>query len=101
MVTVKVEIDQREVGAQAVVVLGDAAISHLVEAEDPLQDAEHMLHLGPHAGLAPVLLALVLIHIVLERGPLARHVLGLRCGFFDHFGLALIASVAPHLALFA
>ena len=31
--TVKVEIDQREVGAQAVVVLGDVAISHLVEAE--------------------------------------------------------------------
>ena len=54
----EVEIDQREVGAQPVVVLGDAAISDLVEAEDALQYAEHMLHLGTHTGLTPVLLFL-------------------------------------------
>src|ERR1700719_16066 len=32
--TVEVEIDQGEVGAQPVMVLGDAAVSHLIEAED-------------------------------------------------------------------
>lgn len=60
-----------------------------------------MLHLGRHIELAPVLLFLQLIDIVLEPGPLAGHVLRLRCGFFDHVGLTLIASVAPHLGLLA
>ena len=54
----EVEIDQGEVCAQPVMVLRDAAVSHLVEAEDPLQDAEDMFHLGPNAGLTPVLLFL-------------------------------------------
>jgi hypothetical protein len=39
-------------------VLGEASVSHLVEAEDTLQDAERMLHLRPHAGLTAVLLLL-------------------------------------------
>ena len=54
----EVEIDQREVGAQPVVGLGDASVSHLVEAEDAFQDAEHMFYLGPHARLTSVLLLL-------------------------------------------
>ena len=53
-----VEVDQGEVGAQSVMVLRKAPVSHLVEAEDPLQDAERMFHLGPHPGLTPVLLLL-------------------------------------------
>jgi hypothetical protein len=32
-------------------VLGDASIPHLVEAEDLLQDAEWMLDLGPYTRL--------------------------------------------------
>jgi hypothetical protein len=41
---VDVEVHQCEVRAQPVVVLGDASVSDLVEAEDALEDAEHMLH---------------------------------------------------------
>ena len=41
----QVEIDQGEAGAQPVMVLGDPPVSHLVEAEDAFQDAEHMFDL--------------------------------------------------------
>ena len=54
----EIEIHQREVRTQPVMVLGYASVSHLVEAEDALQDAEGMLHLRPHTGLAPVPLLL-------------------------------------------
>jgi hypothetical protein len=53
-----VQVDQREVGAQPVVVLGQALYLTLSETEDPFQDAERMFHLGPHAGLTPVLFLL-------------------------------------------
>ena len=36
----------------------DASIVHLVEAEDVLQDAAHMLHPPPHARLTSILLLL-------------------------------------------
>jgi hypothetical protein len=39
-------------------VLGDASVPHLVEAEHALQDAERMLDLGPYTRLTPVLLFL-------------------------------------------
>ena len=55
---VQVEVDQGEVGAQPVMVLCKAPVSHLVEAEDPLEDAERMFYFGSHAGLTPVLLLL-------------------------------------------
>ncbi len=41
---VEVEIDEGEVRAQPVMVLRDASIPHLVEAEHPLQDAEDMFY---------------------------------------------------------
>jgi hypothetical protein len=41
---VQVEVHQSEVRAQPVMVLGDAPVSHLVEAEDAFQDAEHMFY---------------------------------------------------------
>jgi hypothetical protein len=53
-----IEVYQREVRAQPVMVLGQPLISDLVEAEEALQDAERMFHLRPHAGLTPVLLFL-------------------------------------------
>ena len=40
----QVEIDQGEVRAEPVMVLRDATIAHLVEAEDAFQDAEHMFY---------------------------------------------------------
>lgn len=49
--TMEVKIDQREVRAQPVLVLWDASIAGLVEAEDTLQHAEHVLYLCPDARL--------------------------------------------------
>ena len=55
---VKVEVDEGEVRAQPMMVFGDSSIPHLVEAEDPLQDAERMLDFGPYTRLTAVLLFL-------------------------------------------
>jgi hypothetical protein len=63
---VKVEIDECEVGAQPVMVLGDAPIAHFIDAEDPLQDAEGVLDFGSYSGFRRVLLFCNFIHIVLE-----------------------------------
>lgn len=41
---VHIQIHQGEVGAQPVMVFGHAPISDLVEAEDPFQNTERMLH---------------------------------------------------------
>jgi hypothetical protein len=40
------------------VVLGDAPVSHLVEVENPFDDAEWVFDLGPYTGLIPALLFL-------------------------------------------
>ena len=56
--TVQVEIDQREVGAQAMMVFGDTTIPHLIEAEDALQNAKRVFDLGPDTRLTPILLLL-------------------------------------------
>ncbi len=45
---VKVEVDEGEVRAEPVMVLRDASVSHLVEAEDKLRDAEDMFNLGSY-----------------------------------------------------
>jgi hypothetical protein len=85
---VEVEIHQGEVRAQPVVVLGDAAVPRLLEAEDTLQDAEHMFDLGSYTGLCRVLPLGFFVHIVLIFRPAAGHVPGMRSG-------PLIASVWP------
>ena len=41
---VEIEVHQGEVRAQPVVVLGDAPVAHLVEAEDALQDTEDVFY---------------------------------------------------------
>jgi hypothetical protein len=41
---VQVEIDQSEVGAQPMMVLREAPVAHLVEAEDAFQYAESMFY---------------------------------------------------------
>jgi len=55
---VQIEVGQSEAGAEPVVVLGQAAISGLLEAEDTFEYPEGMLDLGSHARLTPVLRAL-------------------------------------------
>ena len=48
---VQARVDDGEVGAQSVMVLRDAWGSHLVEAEDALQDAEHRFDFRPYFSL--------------------------------------------------
>ena len=55
---VPVEVAEREAGAQPVEVLGQAAVSRLLESEDALQYPERMFYLGPDARLTPILCAL-------------------------------------------
>ena len=44
VLAVQVEVDEGEVGAEPVMVLGDASVAHLVEAEDALQDTEDVFY---------------------------------------------------------
>ena len=70
----EVQVHQRDVGAQSVVILGDASVTHRVEAEDSLQNVEHMFHLGPYAGLPPVQLSRELHSKLLERTIIYLHI---------------------------
>ena len=98
---VLVEIHQCEAGAQPVVILPDAPVSHLVEAEDALQYPERMLHFGSDSRLGRVFAPGFFIYVVLELGAAAGNVLRVRCGLADSLALPLIACIAPHLALLA
>src|SRR3974390_1669321 len=48
------QIRQPRAHLQSVQVLRQASVTHLLKAEDPLDDPKHMLDLGAHPGLAPV-----------------------------------------------
>src|SRR5450759_185546 len=98
---VQVEIDQREAGAQPVMVLRDSPVSHLVEAEDAFQYPENMFYFRSYPRLSRVLTPGFFVDIVLELRPATGHVLRVRRGLVDRFRLALIAAVAPYLALLA
>jgi hypothetical protein len=56
---VEIQVDQREAGAQSVVVFRQTPVADLVEYEEAFQDAERMFYLGLHARLTPVLCTLV------------------------------------------
>src|ERR1019366_7443502 len=98
---VLIEIHQREAGAQSSVILFESPVSHLVEAEDALQYPEVMFHFRSDSGLGRVLTLGPFIHIVLELGAAAGHVLSVRSGLADNISLSLIAGVSPHLTLLA
>lgn len=98
---VLIEVDQREAGAQPVVVLLQAPVSHFVEAEDALPYPERMLHLSSLAGLGRVLAPGLFIHIVLEPGAAAGHILRVRRCLADAISLPLIPGIAPYLAFLA
>jgi hypothetical protein len=97
----QVEIDQGEAGAQPVMVLRDTPVSHLVEAEDAFQDAEHMFYFRSYFRLSCILSFRFFVHIVFELRPATGHVLRVRRDLADRFRLSLIAAVAPYLALLA
>src|ERR1035438_2478361 len=82
-VGVLIEIHQREAGAESIVILSQAPISHLVEAEDALQYPERMLDFGSDARFGRVLALGFFVHIVLELGAAAGHVLCVRRGLAD------------------
>ena len=82
------------------VVFPDASVAHPGKSKDPLQDAKRMLDFGPDSGLGGVLALGFLIHMVLVSGPAASHILRLRRSSANRLGLALIAAIAPYLALF-
>ena len=82
-------------------VLRDPPVSDLVETEDTLQYPESMFYFRSHSRLRRVLPLGCFVHIVFELRPPAGHILRVRRGLADRRGLALIAAIAPHLALFA
>src|SRR5580698_2747800 len=98
-VAVLVQIHQREGRADPLVVFPDTPIAHLYESEHTLENAERMLHFGSNSSLGCVIAPGFFVHIILEPGPAASHVLRFRRGGMDGLGLALIASIAPYLAL--
>jgi hypothetical protein len=79
-------------------VFRQTAVAYLLEAEDSFEDAERMFDLRPHTRLTLVLSVLYLVHVALVSGSVG-HILSPGCGLLDRFGLALVASVASHLAL--
>jgi len=98
---VLVEVDQREAGAESIVVLLQAPVPPIVEAEDTLQYPERMLHLRSHSGLGRVLAPGLFIHIVLEPGAAAGHILRVRRCLADAISLPLIPGIAPYFPLLA
>src|SRR5271157_4071643 len=70
-------------------------------SEDTLEDAKRMFHFGPNSRLSRVLAPGFFIHMILVSGPAASHILCLRRGSANSFSLALIAAIAPYLALLA
>src|SRR6266852_8142064 len=94
---VQIQVHQREAGAQPMMVLLNPSVSHLLEAEDALQDPKRMFYLGSHSGLHPVLGLLYLIHTVLVSHSSAGHVLRLRSRLPDRLSLSLIPAVAHTL----
>ena len=89
---VDIQVHQGEARAQPIVVLRDATVSRLVEAEDALQDAERMFYFRPHPRLASVLLPL---QLVLKR--IGDIVMRSRCiGIFIAFLIMFMGNVYLH-----
>src|ERR1017187_8662697 len=98
---VHVEVHQGEDRAHPVMVLRDPSVSGLVESEDAFQYPENMFYFRSYSRLSRVLASGFFVDIVLELRPAAGHILSVRRGLADRFRLALIATVAPHLAFLA
>ena len=75
-------------------ILLDAPISNLVEAEDTLQNPKRMLHFCSDPRLGCVLALACFVHMILELCAAAGHILNVRRGLADQISLALIASLA-------
>jgi hypothetical protein len=76
-------------------------VSHLVEAEDAFQDAEHMFYFRSYFRLSCLLSSRFFVHIVFELRPATGHILRVRRDLVDRIRLALIVTFAPYLTLLA
>src|SRR5579875_260080 len=77
---VLVDVGQRKARAQPLVVLLQAAVAHLGQAEHTLEDAERPLHLGSDSCLGPVLALLGFIYTCFGFHSPRLHVLRSRRG---------------------
>ena len=74
MFALEVQVHQREVRAQPMMVLCNASVAHLVEAEDALQDAKYMFHLGSDFRLSCIFTPFYFVHIIFESGSATSHI---------------------------
>ena len=72
------EVGERAGDDEAMGVLGQPPIADLGEAEDPLDDADAVLDLGPHLRLGAVLRPLGLVHDAAVAIAAVDEILGLR-----------------------
>jgi hypothetical protein len=97
----RVEIGQRRNHEQAMQVPLEPAVTHLGEAEHPLDDPDRMLDLGPNLRLGAVLGPLDLVYDAAMAIAAVDEVARPRSAFADHRPLAAIGLVAPHAGLVA
>ena len=90
------QIRQCRHNEQAIAVLHHAAIAHLGEAEDALDDEKGMFHLGAHTRLSAVLLALTFSQSSVAKPLLVGEVTRHGCGLGDQLLLAGVGGVAIH-----
>jgi hypothetical protein len=95
------QIGERAGHDEAMSVLREPAIAHLGEAEDPLDDPDGMLDLGPHLRLGPVFRPVDFVHDTAMAVAAVDEVPRSWCVLTDHRPLAAIRLVAPHAGLVA
>src|SRR5437773_6680844 len=95
----QVDVRQAQRHERARRVLGQAAVAHLAESPQPLDDAEHMLDSGSHSGLGAIDQALELLRDAALAHLLVGEVLCMRGLRFDQLPLARIRAVAPDVLL--
>src|SRR5580658_9529611 len=84
---------------EAMRVLFEPAVTHLGEAEHPLDDPDRMLDLGPHLRLGAVFRALDFVHDAAVAIATVDEVLRSRRCSADHRALAAIRLIAPYTGL--
>src|SRR5450755_4664931 len=90
------EIYQSAGGEQAVGVLPQSPVAHFGKAEFQLHHPKHVLDLGPHPRLRPILRSFHFVDMVLVAIALMRAVSRLRRALMNHLTLPAIGLIAPH-----
>src|ERR1700692_3358908 len=90
------EVHQSAGGEQVVGILSQSPVAHLGKTKFQLHHPKHMLDLGPHPRLRPVLPSFHFINAVLVAIALVLAVPRLRCALMNYLALPLIRLIAPH-----